>query len=118
MSDYQCDVVCHNEAQVARVRQHLDALPMLDVTSILKALADVNRAKIIRALCVEEELCVCDLACILDISIANTSSHLRKLHKQGLVKSRREGKMVYYGLDHDLAEQIMTLSLKHLEVTV
>lgn len=98
MSDYQCDIVCHNEKQVDRVKRHLDTLPMMDVTTVLKALADVNRAKIISALCVEEELCVCDIACILDISIANTSSHLRKLHKQGLVKSRREGKMVYYGL--------------------
>ncbi|KAA1040367.1 helix-turn-helix transcriptional regulator [Macrococcus equipercicus] len=115
MTNYTCDVVCHNEEQVSRVKRHLNQLPMKDVTLFLKAIADENRSKIVSALCAEEELCVCDISCILDISIANASSHLRKLHKQGVVKTRKDGKLVHYSLDDQHVRQIMEMTIEHME---
>src|SRR5690625_7029697 len=46
-------------------------------------------------------MCVCDLAEILDASIATTSHHLRYLKKQGVAKSRKDGKEVYYSLANE-----------------
>ena len=110
-----CTVVYNNLEQVNRVKRHLDQLPMKEVTLFLKAIADENRSKIVSALCTEEELCVCDIACILDISIANASSHLRKLHKQGVVKTRKEGKLVHYSLDDRHVKLIMEMTIEHME---
>ncbi|MGQ7394704.1 ArsR/SmtB family transcription factor [Streptococcus suis] len=44
----------------------------------------------------EEELCVCDIACLLNLSMASTSHHLRKLANQNILDTRREGKIIYY----------------------
>lgn len=97
------------------MKKHLNQLPLEKVTSFLKVIADDNRSKIVSALCTEEELCVCDIACILEISIANASSHLRKLHKQGVVKTRKEGKLVHYSLDDQHVRQIMEMTIEHME---
>ena len=53
-----------------------------------------NRAKITYALCQEDELCVCDIANILGVTVANASHHLRTLYKQRIVNYRKEGKLL------------------------
>jgi DNA-binding transcriptional ArsR family regulator len=80
---------------------------------MLKAIADENRAKITYALCQDEELCVCDIANIVGVTVANASHHLRTLHKQGIVKFRKEGKLAFYSLDDDHIKQIMMIALAH-----
>ncbi|TDM05213.1 ArsR/SmtB family transcription factor [Macrococcus lamae] len=110
-----CDIVCVNEDKVQTVKSELARLPMSKVTTFLKAIADENRSKIVSALSTTEELCVCDIACILELSIANASRHLRILYKQGVLKSRREGKMVYYSLDDDHVKQIILMTIAHME---
>lgn len=85
---------------------------------MLKAIADENRAKIVYALCQEEELCVCDLANIIGATVATTSHHLRTLHKQGVVRFRKEGKLAFYTLDAQHIKQIMMFALEHQEEVV
>jgi DNA-binding transcriptional ArsR family regulator len=81
---------------------------------MLKAIADENRAKITYALCQDEELCVCDIANILGVTIANASHHfLRTLYKQGVVNFRKEGKLALYSLDDEHIGQIMMIALAH-----
>lgn len=70
---------------------------MEGAAELFKALADDTRLKIICALA-EEELCVCDVAALIGQSLAAASYHLRLLYRLGLVKYRREGKLVYYRL--------------------
>lgn len=111
----ECSVVCQNAEKVDHVKLAINDLPMEKVTAFLKAIADDNRAKIVSALCLEEELCVCDVADILGITLANASSHLRKLHKQGVVKFRREGKLIHYSLDDEHVRVMMQMTIQHMK---
>jgi DNA-binding transcriptional ArsR family regulator len=68
-----------------------------------RALADPTRLLLAAALNEADELCVCDLAWIAERSQNLVSHHLRALKAAGLVRSRREGKMVMYSLTEDAA---------------
>nr|WP_257009073.1 metalloregulator ArsR/SmtB family transcription factor [Nosocomiicoccus ampullae] len=101
--------------KVNEVKNELTELPIDQMVSFLKAIANQNRTKIVTALCSEEELCVCDIASILDITVANASSHLKKLHKEGVIKARKSGKHVYYSLDDDHVRTIIETTVTHME---
>ena len=65
-------------------------------------------------LCVKRKSYVCAISPILlEITVANASHHLRTLHKQGLVKFRKEGKLAFYSLDDEHVKQIMMIALAH-----
>lgn len=108
-----CEIYCYDEEKVNRIQGDLQTVDISSVAKMLKAIADENRAKITYALCQEEELCVCDIANIIGITVANASHHLRTLHKQGLVKFRKEGKLAFYSLDDEHVKQIMMIALAH-----
>ncbi|MFZ0446027.1 MAG: metalloregulator ArsR/SmtB family transcription factor [Bacillus sp. (in: firmicutes)] len=108
-----CEIYCYDEEKVNRIQGDLQTVDISSVAKMLKAIADENRAKITYALCQEEELCVCDIANILEITVANASHHLRTLHRQGLVKFRKEGKLAFYSLDDEHVKQIMLIALAH-----
>lgn len=108
-----CEIYCYDEEKVNRIQGDLQTVDISSVAKMLKAIADENRAKITYALCQEEELCVCDIANVLEITVANASHHLRTLHKQGLVKFRKEGKLAFYSLDDEHVKQIMLIALAH-----
>ena len=57
---------------------------------------DNKQINIIFYLLAVEELCVCDIACLLNLSMASASHHLRKLANQNILDTRREGKIIYY----------------------
>lgn len=92
-----CESFCPSEA-VSHLREKV--LEVAGLSEIFKALGDETRVKILYLLA-QQELCVCDLATILEISLPAVSHHLRLLKALRLVKYRREGKMVYYSLDDD-----------------
>lgn len=108
-----CEIYCYDEEKVNRIQGDLQAIDIISVAQMLKAIADENRAKITYALCQDEELCVCDIANIVGVTIANASHHLRSLHKQGVVKFRKEGKLAFYSLDDEHIRQIMMIALAH-----
>ncbi|MCU9594688.1 metalloregulator ArsR/SmtB family transcription factor [Caldibacillus thermolactis] len=108
-----CEIYCYDEEKVNRIQGDLQSIDIVGVSQMLKAIADENRAKITYALCQDEELCVCDIANIVGVTVANASHHLRTLHKQGIVKSRKEGKLAFYSLDDDHIKQIMMIALAH-----
>ncbi|WP_251550766.1 ArsR/SmtB family transcription factor [Neobacillus muris] len=108
-----CEIYCFDEEKVIRIQGDLQYVDISSIAQLFKAIADENRAKITFALCKEKELCVCDLANIIGITVANASHHLRTLHKQGVVKFRKEGKMAFYSLDDDHIKQIMDIALVH-----
>ena len=108
-----CEIYCYDEEKVNRIQRDLQAVDISSVAQMLKAIADENRAKITYALCQVAELCVCDIANILGITVANASHHLRTLHKQGIVKFRKEGKLAFYSLDDEHVKQIMMIALAH-----
>ena len=106
-----CEIYCYDEEKVNRIQGNLQTVDISSVAQMLKAIADENRAKITYALCQEDELCVCDIANIIGVTVANASHHLRTLHKQGIVKFRKEGKLAFYSLDDEHIRQIMMIAL-------
>lgn len=72
---------------------------------ILTMLGDLTRLKILYALNKGEELCVCDLADILDREVSAISHQLRRLKDRGLVKKRRDGMTIYYRINRNEESQ-------------
>lgn len=84
-----------------------------DVELIFKALADPTRLKIAYALTLTEELCVNDVAHIIDSTTATASHHLRLLRDMKLARGRKEGKVVFYALDDDHVRQLVYIAMVH-----
>lgn len=83
------------------------------LSETFSVLADPTRTRIIHALS-QEELCVCDIASVLGVSISAVSHQLRILRNMRLVKFRKAAKMVYYSLDDEHIEALFHESLKHV----
>ena len=112
---HTCEVESVDTEKVNHAREFIDADAAANVAAIFKALGDANRARIVGALSIEDELCVCDLANIMGVSTASASHHLRSLSRQGVTKSRKMGKMVYYSLDDGHIKQIVDMAFIHQE---
>ena len=108
-----CGVRCIHEDLVARARDLLqDDAEYVHLASLFGALADTTRAKIVHLL-LQQELCTCDIAAIVGISESAVSQHLRVLRSLRLVRSRREGKFVYYTLDDGHVALLVQVGLTH-----
>lgn len=105
-----CEVFTYDPAKVERLKAQLAGTEGLAL--IFKALADDTRVRIALALS-HEELCVCDVAHLMSISVATASHHLRLLRNMGLVKYRKEGKLVFYSLDDAHVMTIIRTALDH-----
>ncbi len=84
------------------------------LSELFGALADEMRTKILYLLSFDE-LCVCDLAATLEMSLPAVSHHLRLLKAMRLVKYRREGKMVYYSLADGHITDLIKVAQEHYE---
>ena len=89
---------------------------LYDLADLFKVFGDTTRIKIIYAL-FEEEMCVCDIADLLNMTQSAISHQLRVLKQARLVKFRKEGKTVYYSLDDNHVNQIFNCGLCHIEET-
>jgi len=89
-------------SEIAHIRQTLAFAPEIEEAVELFSLANSStRLKILLLLDQLKELCVCDLAEMLDVSLSAVSQHLAKLRAYGLVTSRREAQTIFYRLtDH------------------
>ncbi len=114
MAKNTCDVDLIHLEDVNYCKEEIQELPLDNLLQQLKLVADEKRFKILYSLSLKEELCVCDIANILDSSIATTSHHLQQLKKIGAVDSRKQGKLLYYHLiNKDLLSIIQfVLSMK------
>jgi DNA-binding transcriptional ArsR family regulator len=84
-----------------------------DLSETFRALGDSNRVRMLHALS-EQELCVCDLALLVGLSESAVSQHLRLLRNLRIVRTRRDGKNVYYTLADDHVRVLLGVSLRHL----
>ena len=78
-----------------------------------KVLGDPNRLKIVMALR-NVEMCVCDLAAFTGLSESAVSHQLRRLKDLALVKSRRDGQIIYYALDDEHVSALLEIGLEHV----
>lgn len=99
MAEDRCDLLCLDlDVAEALRRDRVDLETATAAAAQAQAVADPTRLMLAAALGRVEELCVCDLAWISERSQNLVSHHLRTLRSAGLVRSRREGKMVMYAL--------------------
>lgn len=106
-----CDVPCFNEGLVRKLQRRMPSDESLEeMRSLFAALSDRSRLKILMAL-TEEELCVCDVAHVLGMSVSTASHHLRKLRDLKLLKYRNDGKMAYYSLRNEFAGKLVSDAL-------
>ena len=108
-----CKTTIIHAEKVDQVQTELKDKDFADLLVLSKCLGDSSRVQLLYALATYKEMCVCDLAAILDASMATTSHHLRFRKKKGLTKSYQEGKMVYYSLAN---EEIVTFIRSVLRV--
>jgi DNA-binding transcriptional ArsR family regulator len=108
-----CNVPCFKENLVARLQ---NAMPedeeVEEIRVLFGLLADRTRLRILYALKSGEELCVCDVAHVLGMSVSATSHHLRKLRDLKVLKYRNDGRMAYYSLKNRFAAELVTRSLQ------
>jgi len=107
-----CNVPCFKESLVRKLQRRLPSEEALeDMRATFAALADRTRLKILSALKDGEELCVCDVAHVIGLSVSTASHHLRKLRDLKLLKYRNDGKMAYYSIRSEFAAQIVSDAL-------
>lgn len=104
----KCEVFCFDEKKVNRLQRKLDDLETFNIVKIFKALADDTRMKVAYALCIEKEVCVCDIANTIGCTNATASHHLRLLRNMGLANAHKEGKLVFYSLNNQYVKQIVS----------
>jgi ArsR family transcriptional regulator, lead/cadmium/zinc/bismuth-responsive transcriptional repressor len=108
-----CEIQSVHGEKVARVKSALEDEDLLRLAEIFKAMGDGTRLKILHALS-QEELCVCDLVEVLEVSQSAVSHQLRVLRNLRLVKFRKVGKMAYYSLDDQHVSALLVQGLNHL----
>ena len=105
-----------NSVDFAKVDKISKQLPsendIIEMAETFKVLADPTRLKIVLALTFGE-MCVCDLATLIKLSVSAISHQLRLLKGMRIVKYRRDGKMVYYSLDDAHIENLVQEAVNH-----
>jgi ArsR family transcriptional regulator len=108
-----CDVALIHPPAVFAARAALGVMPPVpDVAGLFALLADPTRLRLLAALATGE-LCVCDLAAATGINRTTVSHQLRTLRDGKLVRSRREGRVIFYSLDDDHVRDLMAMGIAH-----
>ena len=85
-----------------------------ELAQLFRLLGDATRARLLYALLEAGELCVCDLSAATDTPETNVSHALRLLRTAGVVKARRDGRMMFYSLDDAHVRMLLDISREHL----
>lgn len=107
-----CEVIHEDVVDCVRAKMPNED-DLYDLSDFFKVLGDSTRIKIMWAL-EESEMCVCDLAVLLNMTKSAISHQLRSLRQANLVKYRKEGKVVYYSLSDDHIKSIVEKGLEHI----
>ncbi|MGN6104051.1 MAG: ArsR/SmtB family transcription factor [Kofleriaceae bacterium] len=104
---------CFKTDLVARLRAKMPSDDALDdIRTQFSALADRTRLKVLYALVEGGELCVCDVAHVVGMSVSSASHHLRKLRDLRILKYRAVGKMAYYSLADRVVTRLVRQALE------
>jgi ArsR family transcriptional regulator len=110
----KCECTVIHEDVVNMVKERMpEEEKLYDLAELFKVFGDSTRIKILWALD-ESEMCVCDIAALLNMTQSAISHQLRILKQTRLVKNRKEGKVVYYSLDDTHVKQIFEMGLVHI----
>lgn len=110
----RCDCTVIHEEIIRMVKDRMpEEEKLYDLAELFKVFGDSTRIKILWALA-ESDMCVCDIAALLNMTQSAISHQLRILKQARLVKFRKDGKIVYYSLDDSHVKQIFEQGLVHI----
>ncbi|MBQ4579291.1 MAG: helix-turn-helix transcriptional regulator [Clostridia bacterium] len=109
-----CSFLCVHEDVVAQVKRSFpEEERLLRLAELFKVFGDGTRVRILYVL-LEAEVCVCDLATLLGMTQSAVSHQLRILKTARLIKSRRDGKTVFYSLADDHVATLLRQGMEHI----
>ncbi|KNZ40500.1 ArsR/SmtB family transcription factor [Acetobacterium bakii] len=108
----QCEVIHEDIVNQVKAKMPQEEI-LYDLAELFKVFGDSTRIRILWALD-EAEICVCDIACLLNMTQSAISHQLRILKQANLVKNRKEGKVVFYSLNDEHVKQIFNQGLTHI----
>lgn len=110
-----CAVSTVDPSRVAAVSDVLiDVDGATDLAEMFRLLGDPTRVRILFALLEAGELCVCDIAAVVDTSETKVSQAMRLLRNASVVRNRRDGRNIFYRLDDAHVRMLLDLSREHL----
>jgi DNA-binding transcriptional ArsR family regulator len=112
----QCEIECLHPAAIRPLLgRSLGDDGAVAVAGLFAALADPSRARILHLLAItERELCVCDIALVLGMSVSALSHQLRLLRERGAVARRKDGRLAYYSLVDDHLRRLVLDAAVHV----
>ena len=114
MEKHVCDCEMIHETVVADTRGRMQAEEEYgNLAALFKMFGDGTRVKLLHALELNE-MCVCDLAALLGVTKSAVSHQLKALRLSNLVKSRRDGQVIYYSLADDHVKYILDIGFDHI----
>lgn len=110
----RCNCTIIHDEVVGKVKGNMpEEENLYDLAELFKVFGDTTRIKILYAL-FASEMCVCDVAAVLNMTQSAISHQLRVLKQARLVKYRKDGKIVFYSLDDEHVKQIFDQGLIHI----
>lgn len=107
-----CNVIHEDIVDMVKAKMPEES-QLYDLADFFKVLGDSTRVKIMWALN-SDEICVCDLAVLLNMTKSAISHQLKTLRQANLVKFRKEGKIVFYFFADDHVKDILEKGLEHI----
>lgn len=112
--ELMCDCnIIHKEIVDHALKNKPKKNELLKVSELFKILGDQTRIKIIWSLD-KQEMCVCDIANVLNMTKSSISHQLAILRKAKIVKDRKSGKEVYYKLDDEHINKLYEIAMEHI----
>ena len=110
-----CSVRIIDIERVVAARQRVvGRADAVQVADLFRLLGDPSRVQMLCALLEAGELCVCDLAAVVDLAESSVSHSLRMLRAAGIVRHRRAGRQVFYSLDDAHVRLLLDVSVEHV----
>ena len=107
-----CNIIHQNAVNIA-LKNKPKEKELENLTTLFKILGDSTRTKILWILD-HHEMCVCDIATVLNMTKSSISHQLAILRETGIVRFRRSGKEVYYTLDDEHISRLYEIGLEHI----
>lgn len=114
MTDTTDYLAAHDELIAKILESQPNDEYLYDLAELFKVFGDSTRIKILYAL-FDAELCVNDIAQLLNLSQSSVSHQLRILKDAKLVRFRREGKIIFYALDDEHVRTMLSMGMEHVE---
>lgn len=114
-NEFICDCsIIHKDIVDKTIKKMPEEELIYKLAEFFKILGDTTRMKILSALD-QNEMCVCDIANVLNMTKSSVSHQLGTLRRSGIVKCRKVGKEVFYMLDDDHVKKVVEIGTEHIE---